>query len=141
MLDLQHPKTPHVFAASRQLDLILDYAKCISSSDSDERRFMVQVVAPAFAALRWLNAAQFGNSMSIASAIDNLQHDLQTLADKAGPLSAESTERKTCPVCSHSLSKPGKYDPIPYCPHCLEVIMPSLDALESCDTGFGTEAI
>ena len=27
MLDLDHPQTPHVFAASRQEDLILDYCK------------------------------------------------------------------------------------------------------------------
>ena len=141
MLDLEHPRTPHVFAASRQLGLILDYAKRITGSDTNGRRFMVQVVASSFEALRWLNTTKFNNSAKIASAIDDLQHNLQTLSDKPATESAFITKRKTCVVCNHPLTKPHEYDPIPYCPDCLDIIMPSLTALRSCDTGFGTEAI
>ena len=48
VLDLSHPKTPHVFAAARQLDLILEYLKKISYSDSQGRLFLFE------------RAAQFG---------------------------------------------------------------------------------
>ncbi len=54
MLDLSHPKTPHVFAAARQLDLILEYLRKISYSDSQSRLFMIEVIRPRFVALRWL---------------------------------------------------------------------------------------
>jgi hypothetical protein len=44
MLDLERPRTPHVFAASRQEDLILDYCKRISLSDKNGRLFMLEVI-------------------------------------------------------------------------------------------------
>jgi hypothetical protein len=59
MLDLDQPQTPHVFAASRQLDLILDYLKRITYADSPGRLWMLEIIRPCFAALRWLQAQRF----------------------------------------------------------------------------------
>ena len=81
MLDLHHPQTPHVFAAARQEDLILDYCKRITLSDAAGRRFMLEVMRPAFVALRWLNQERFGNSPEITSGIDQLEHEVQALVN------------------------------------------------------------
>lgn len=138
MMNLNHPRTPHVFAASRQLDLILDYAKRITGSDRNGRQFMAHVVAPCFAALRWLNKTEFGDLPEIASAIDELQLAVQTLADKPAVESVLKQNKTSCEICNHSLTKPNEYDPIPYCSECLNIIDAPLTA---CDAGFGTDAI
>ncbi len=79
MLDLSHPKTPQVFAAARQLDLILEYLRKISYSDSRSRLFMIEVIRPCFVALRWLNTNRFGQSPKIAANIDALEEEAEPL--------------------------------------------------------------
>jgi hypothetical protein len=131
-----------VFAASRQLDLILDYCKRISLSGVDGRRFMLEVTRPAFAALRWLAAHRFANEPSIADGIAKLERQAEQLAGlplrdpdhRGGPA-------RRCPACGARPTAPSKYDPISYCSSCLDLIMPGLRQLESCQEGFGTDAI
>src|SRR5262245_47823783 len=73
MLDLDHPRTPHVFAASRQLDLILDYLKRISCADRKGRLFMLEILRPCFAALRWLQAQRFADEPHVVTGIEELE--------------------------------------------------------------------
>jgi hypothetical protein len=142
MLDLGHPRTPHVFAASTHIDLILDYCKRISLSGAGGRRFMLEVVRPAFAALRWLAANRFVGKPHIPGAIDELERQVEQLAglplrdpDHAGGPAAR------CPACGGKPTAPSKYGPTPYCSRCLDVIMPGLQRIRSSEEGFGTDAI
>src|SRR5262245_10328470 len=107
MLDLDHPQTPHVFAASRQIDLILDYAKRITLSGTAGRQFMLEVIRPAFAALRWLNTARFENAAEITEAITELEQQMEKLVGmqlldphhRGGPASE-------CPACGGNRTSP-----------------------------------
>ena len=141
MLDLDHPQTPLVFAASVQLDMILDYSKKITLSGTTGRRFMLEVIRPAFAALRWLNAERFGASPTITTGIDELERGVETLVGmpltnpghRGGPA-------PQCPACGGQPTTPNQYDRTAYCPTCLRAIMPGLTRLRS-RQGFGTDAI
>jgi hypothetical protein len=131
-----------VFAASRQEDLILDYCRRITLEDGAGRRFMQEVLRPAFAALRWLNRERFDNSVSIGSGIDQLEREVAALV--ALPLVnsyEQGAPAARCPACGGKPTAPSKYDPTPYCTKCLDVIMPGLSRLRSCEEGFGTDAI
>jgi hypothetical protein len=100
---------------------------------------MLEVIRPAFAALRWLNAMRFEGSAEIAGAIAELERQVEALAGmplldpdhRGGPASR-------CPACGGKPTSPSTYDPVPYCSPCLGVIMPGLQA---CREGFGTDAI
>jgi hypothetical protein len=106
VLDLNHPKTPHVFAAARQLDLILGYLKKISYSDSRGRFFMMEVIRPCFAALRWLNTNRFEQSPKIAANIDALEERAERLSQLGeGKLVQTGPEPPArCPVCDTPLT-------------------------------------
>jgi len=140
MLDLDHPHSANIFAAARQLDLILDCCKQITLEEGPHRLFVLEIMRPAFAALRWLNEFRFDNSASLATDVDALESQATALA---GFPSQSPGQRKygghaTCPACGKPPRKADKYDPKPYCPHCLNVVMP---AYCSVSDGFGTEAI
>ena len=142
MLDLEHPRTPHVFATSRQLELILDGCKRITLSGVAGRQFMLEVVRPAFAALRWLAENRFRDEPHIADGITELEHQVERLAGL--PLrepNQQGLPAARCPACGGKPTKATKYEPAPFCPTCLDVIMPSLMRVQSCEEGFGTEAI
>lgn len=152
MLDLDHPRTPHVFAASRQLDLILDYLKRISYADSKGRLSMLEIIRPCFAALRWLQSQRFASEPHIATGIDGLERAAEQLArlgDGRAKWSADEMPPSKCPVCHQSLTTYGVYEPRPglkvpkerWCSPCMEVAMPALQRLESSHEGFGTGAI
>ncbi|QEL17647.1 hypothetical protein [Limnoglobus roseus] len=81
MLDLDHPRTPHVFAASRQEDLILNYCNRITLSAAGARRFMAEVVRPTFAALRWLATNRFADEPHIPDGIAELERQMEQLAE------------------------------------------------------------
>jgi hypothetical protein len=143
VLDLDHPRTPHVFAASRQEDLILDYCKRITLAGAAGRRFMLEVIRPAFAALRWLNKERFGDSLTIASGIDQWEREVEALVGLplidpdhcGGPASR-------CPACGGKPIPPSKYGSrVPYCSSCLGGMMPGLRRVRSFEEGFGTDAI
>ena len=143
MLDLHHPQTPHVFAAARQEDLILDYCKRITLSDAAGRRFMLEVMRPAFVALRWLNQERFGNSPEITSGIDQLEHEVHVLVNlpASGTRDRWSAMFVRCPACGSEPRSPDEYDPVRYCSECLNMVMPGLERVRSWETGFGTDAI
>jgi hypothetical protein len=141
VLNLDHPQSAHIFAAARQIDLIVDYAKRISLEDADGRQFMNKVVAPCFAALHWLNENHFENDQGIHQRIADLQSALSKLSSVSAAHSDSPSDRKTCPVCKQALKKPSQYDPTPYCPGCLAAIMQPLSRLQSSEAGFGTDAI
>jgi hypothetical protein len=104
---------------------------------------MLEVIRPAIAALRWLNQTRFDSSLHIAKSIDLLERQVETLAQ----LTQKDPDRRIagypdrCPVCNEARTEPNQYDPTPYCPNCLEIIMPALMRVRSCEHGFGTEAI
>lgn len=151
MLDLDHPQTPHVFAASRQLDLILDYCKRISYAESKGRLSMLEIIRPCFAALRWLQTQRFADIPQIAGSIDELERQVEALAQLGARRATWVSGRlpSTCPVCGERLTLYGVYEPQPglkvpkerWCSPCLEVVMPSLMRVQSSEVGFGTEAI
>ncbi|QDU40627.1 hypothetical protein Mal4_49850 [Maioricimonas rarisocia] len=140
MLDLDHPLTPHVFAASRQIDMILDIAKRLTVSDATGRRLLVQTAAPCFAALRWLNEAHFEKSPAIAASIDGLDVQLKVLAEQPASLPTGTGRRRVCGVCGDRITRANSYQP-EFCSECLKTLHPALMAVESCEEGFGTEAI
>jgi hypothetical protein len=142
MLDLEHPRTPHVFAASRQLELILHDCKRITLSGVAGRQFMLEVVRPAFAALRWLAEQRFRDEPHIGEGITELERQVERLVGL--PLSNPNHQggpAARCPACGGKPTKSSKYEPTPYCSTCLDVIMPGLMRVQSCEEGFGTEAI
>ena len=51
MLDLDHPQSAYVFAASNELDTIRSYFSSMSWSDSKSRLSAVEIVRPCFVAL------------------------------------------------------------------------------------------
>lgn len=142
MLDLNHSQTPFVFAASQQLDMILDYCKKITLSGTRGRHFMFEVIRPAFAALRWLAKERFADSPEIVASVAELERGAEQLAElpllnpdhRGGPAAL-------CPACGRPPNAPNEYDPISYCSPCLNNIMPGLLRVRSNDEGFGTEAI
>jgi hypothetical protein len=142
MLDLDHPRTPFVFAASQQLDLIIDYCKRITLSGTSGRLFMLEVIRPAFVALRWLASERFPDSPEIAASVAELEREAEQLAEL--PLlnpdqSGGPAER--CPACGRPPNAPDMYDPTSYCWECLELIRPGLMRVQSDEQGFGTESI
>jgi hypothetical protein len=152
MLDLDHPQTPHVIAASRQLDLILDYLKRITYADSPGRLSMLEIIRPCFAALRWLQTQRFADKPHIAAGIDELERAADRLAqlgDGRAEWSADGMLPSKCPVCRQPLTTYGVYEPRPglkvpkerWCSLCLEVAMPALQRVGSSHEGFGTDAI
>lgn len=152
MLDLDHPQTPHVFAAFRQLGLIHDYLKRISYADRKERLHLLEIIRPCFAALRWLQSHRFTNEPHIAAAIDELEvaaGQLARLADGRAEYSADEMPPSQCPVCRQPLTTYGEYEPEPglkvpkerWCSPCLEVAMPAFQRLMDSHEGFGTDAI
>ena len=151
MLDLSHHKTPHVFAAAKQLDLILEYLRKISYSASKGRLFMIEVIRPCFVALRWLNTNRFGGSPKIAANINALEEEAERLAQLGeGRLAQMRPEPPTrCPVCGKSLTTArqgclGLLTVSPKTRYCLNCLGPSLRAYSavcSIDEGFMTDAI
>jgi len=148
MLDLNHPQTPHVFAAAKQLDLILRYSK-LTTIGTGKRRFdCYQIVEPSFNALRWLNENRFDASTDLANAIDKLDAELRTLANAEIPESAKHTvDLKNCPRCDSTITESGTCNPIgtkisvPAERYCFECLSPVIDRMSNCDRLFGTDAI
>ncbi len=151
MLDLSHPETPHVFAAARQLDLILEYLKKISYSDSQGRLLMMEIIRPCFVALRWLNTNRFGQSPKIAANIDTLEEQAERLSQLGGGRLVQTGPEPPihCPVCGKSVTtaqrgwrgllKVGLKER--YCLDCLGPSLRAYSAVCSIDEGFVTDAI
>jgi hypothetical protein len=142
MLFLDHPQTPHIFAAAMQLDLILDSCKLITLSDADSRLFKLEVIRPAFEALRWLAEHRFADEPHIVVGIAELEQQVEQLARLPlfDPVFHDGSESR-CPVCGVRPKPPYKYEPISFCSPCLQVIGPGLQRVQSREEGFGIDSI
>ena len=136
MIDTDRPQAPYIFAASRQLDTILNECKRITLMRPKDRRFSLEMIRAEFTALRWLAEHRF-QSVPIVDVVE-LERKAEQLAER--PLHEPNLHEETsrCPACSGEITTPSKYDPISYCSSCLDIIMPSL---QSCRERFGTDAI
>lgn len=144
MLNTNDPRSADILAAARQTDMILQLCKVMTlNRTAAQRQYTLRICQPAFAALRWLNAEQFGGSREIDAAIGELQAGAATLANlPTGDPPPEREHRpKACPACGTPPITPGHYPPTPYCSKCLNVIMPALSKLGAFDGGFGLDGI
>ena len=145
MLDLDHPMTKHIFAASGMEDILLISAQRMTLLPSKERVLLLADCLAVLGGLRRLNEEHFDASPFICGAIDEAQEALEQIAYLGG---GNILEDKTggeggCPACGTPITKfesfPGKsYSrPIVFCGHCNEPFMKAKAKLES-PKGFGT---
>ena len=142
MMDPRSPNAPRRYAASRHIDLILGCSKWMTISDAQMRRAMLEIMRPAFAALRWLNCERFDGSRRIAATIARLENEAERLADRPvlyPPVVAEMPPAR-CPACGEAPIPPNEWEKIPYCRSCLDR-MPSLMDIQMVDPGFGTDIL
>src|SRR5437868_5758657 len=85
MLDLNNPQTEHIFAAARLEDAVLNYARRIISAPPSERPVLLALYEQSIDAMRTLNLERFGNSVFIASAINELHIAMRSLAVASSP--------------------------------------------------------
>jgi hypothetical protein len=90
----------------------------------------------------------FADVAAIPPAIDALERALAELAALPGVPEEGPPAGYKCPACGAAtlrLAYDGTPNPVSpthvYCSPCLDMIMPSLSALRSCEDGFGTDAI
>ena len=148
MLDLNHPRTPHVFAAARQLDLIYPAAKICTVASGNHRQHQLFIMQPVFAARRWLDSSHFDASTEINDAIANLESAFSSLDNRTLPESTKhATELSNCPVCESKITECGTYNPpgtkitVPAERYCESCVAPIFELLDQCGTLFGTGAI
>lgn len=150
MLDLAHPRTPAIFDAARQLDLIMDDLKRMTIADRTGRLFLLEMLRPSFAALRWLMAERFEGSPAIAASLAELEAQAEALAAlglrEARRWSADPPD--ICPACAEGLTivplsraRPRRPPTDRYCARCLGGSRTALDRVASLEDGFGTMAI
>jgi hypothetical protein len=141
MLELGHPRTPHVFAACTQYEIVLEDCKRMTLADARGRKFRLEDVRPALAALRWLAGEQFAEVAGLPAAITELERRIEQLAGL--PLRREGTwvgSAVPCPACDSTIPE-AHGDPVRYCSQCLDIIWPALWRIASCEEGFGIEGI
>ena len=145
MLNLDHPQSKHVFAASNLEDYILGRAKLMTLVPSNQRRVLQAECEPKLAAMRTLNAEHFDNREAISEGIDDLAFRLNQLANLGnGQVTSDrSNGEGNCSVCSTAIKNFVAVPSLPreiYCPCCLDIVMPAISKLRSFDA-FGTDAI
>jgi hypothetical protein len=148
MLDLDHPMSRHVFAASRAEDAILDAAKRMTVAARQDRVRLRDGCAPTFAELRRLARDYFADRPAIPPAIDALEQAVAQLAALPGVPAQGPPAGYQCPACgaaAYRLAYDGSPDPDNpthvYCGPCLDIIGPARAALSSWEGGFGTDCI
>ncbi len=148
MLDLDHPMTDHIFAASRAEDRLSVLCKLMTLASAQERQRLFAECQEPLNSLRRLNAARFGASDFIADAVTELEDWLGSLAAlETTPREGTAYAIVSCPVCGGLLTRlHHAFMPQPerrwsvYCNHCLGPSSPAWHKLES-SQGFGTWAI
>ncbi len=146
MLDPDHPMSKYISAAAYADGDILENAKRITRSARQDRLQVRDGCIPAFAELRRLARDHFADQPAILPAIDELEQALGRLVDLPGVPEKGSPAEHTCPACGTALDHrkygfPSLNNPTDiYCSPCLDIIMPALCELRSCD-GFRTDAI
>jgi len=144
MLDLDHPMTTHVFAASGLVDYLIRHTKYMTLVSTEERQRILPSCQEALERLRQLNAKHFGASAFTSDAIEELRGALHELAGLVtNPVAGNAYAIKLCPACETPLTRVHlAYMPKPeqrwtvYCSPCLNVLMPAREKLDSV-LGFG----
>lgn len=145
MLDLDHPMTPHIFAAARAEDFLLNRSKHMTIASSEERQRLFKGCQEALQRLRQLNDEHFSASAFISDALQELESSLNELAMlQTDPPRGSAYAIISCPACRTPLTRVHHaYMPKPeqrwsvYCSPCLDRTRPSRMKLES-NQGFGT---
>lgn len=150
MLDLDHPMSKHILAASRMLDHVLQLGQEMSLAPSAVRAEQVKECQDVFAQMRELNTAQFSASTYISEAIEECENGIQNLANlKEEQIKEDRRDGEgNCPGCGEKIMK---FNPMPgvkgyedtfiaLCNTCTELYMPAHLRLQSLE-GFGTMAI
>jgi hypothetical protein len=145
MLNLDHPQSKHVFAASNLEDSVFERAKLMTLVPSARRRELLGECEPKLAAMRTLNTEHFDNSERISEVIDDLARRLNQLANLGnGQVSSDHSKGEgNCSVCGTAIKNFVAVPSLPreiYCGRCLDIVMPAIEKLRS-DDGFGTWAI
>jgi len=149
MLDLDHPLTPHIFAASRAEDAILMAAKRMTLAASEEKLRLRDRCDDALRELRQIARKHFKDRDQIPPAIDALEAALDQLSQLPGNDGSPSAVAGNCPNCGtpieprrlFGLLRPKCNIRDCYCLQCFWLIMPSLEILQSFNVGFATDAI
>ncbi len=107
MLDLDHPMTQHIFAASGAKDRVLQRAKRMTLASSQQRLKMLEACGADLEKMRQLNREHFKASPFIFEAIDELEAALQTLAalKKGAIIEDKSNGEGHCPGCGTQITK------------------------------------
>lgn len=148
MLNLDHPMSEHIFAAARAEGVILRAAREMTVATREERGRLAKKCAWVLDELRRLSREHFADRPAIPPAIDALERSLSELATMPGVPEQGPLADFTCPACGAAIRRRGRFwfsarksrSEI-YCSKCLELIMPSLEILRSCEEGFGIDAI
>ena len=145
MLNLDHPQSKHIFAASGLEDAILERAKKMTLVPSVRRRELQVECQQMLSKMRALNSEHFKDSPFISDAIDELDRCLVQLAElRGGSIVEDMTAGEGC--CATCGAQLTNFVPVPsmprsiYCSPCLQIIMPALTRLRSGE-GFGTDFI
>jgi hypothetical protein len=148
MLDLDHPMSEHVFAAARAESAIVIAARRMTVASRQERLRLRDSCGSAFDELRRLARDHFSDRTAIPAEIDALERAVAGLAALPGVREEGPRAEEICPACGDRLKGRGRFWSwaLPrtndnYCRHCLQMIISPLQVLESCEDGFGTEAI
>jgi hypothetical protein len=149
MLDSKSPMFPHIMAAGATINVILDAAKRMTIAARCERTRLRDRCGPKFDELRKLGREHFPDRAAIPAAIDAFEKSIEELAGLPGvPDEGPAAELK-CPACGAELTRidiPAsprlgrKARTMIYCSPCLDIIIPSMSALEWFD-GFGSAGI
>lgn len=139
MLDLNHPQSRWILAASHEDAAILTLAKLMTLLPTPQRQQLLPRIARPITRLRRLNHEHFGASTFIDHAITDLEAGCRMIASL--PSSESRLDgRGMCPVCNTPLTDLPDYFDMTYCRQCLDHIAHARQRLSSGD-GFGTDAI
>lgn len=140
MLNINHPMSQHIFAASRSLDRVLLVAIKMTVATRQERMRLRNVCVPVFIELRQLGQEHFANCTTIPVTIDVLERSLAELTELPGVPKDGPSAELNCPACGSTLMRVEHPKGL-CCSPCLQIINPPLWALSSWDGGFGCDAI
>lgn len=148
MLDLNDPKTGHIFAVARATDTILGAARRMSVSTRCERVNLQEICVQAIRELRRLRLHYFADRPAIPSTLDTLETLVARLAALPGVPEDGPPADHECPACGAALERRGLHGHLAldlpsyiYCNPCVGLIMNPLATLGSWESGFGPDAI
>ncbi len=145
MLDLDHPMTKHIFAASGMEDFLMVSAQRMTLLPSKERLLLLEECLKVLGKMRILNEDHFDASLFISNAINETQEALEQIAHlNGGNIQEDKTDGEgSCSVCDTPITKfdvsPGSSWSrcIILCDYCNEPFMKAKAKLES-PKGFKT---